>query len=297
MNEILNDYVHFLRVERGLSTNTIASYRFDLDEFCEFLTAQKITDFNQVNNDVITLFLKELHEKKRARKSVSRMISSLKVFFKYLKTHNLIERDCMQTIFAPKSAQPLPSVMSIHEIELLLEAPDITTELGLRDRAILELMYSSGLRVSEVVNLRLEDMHLEMNILKTLGKRDKERILPIGDEAKYWIKRYMMQARTKLLKKNHTDELFLNHHGRKLTRQGIWNNLKIHVEKAGIEKNVTPHTLRHSFATHLLECGADLRVVQELLGHSDISTTQIYTNISREHLSKVYDKAFEDKDN
>ncbi len=176
------------------------------------------------------------------------------------------------------------------EVEMLLQTPDVKKPLGLRDRAILELMYATGLRVSEVINLKLADLHLELGIVQTLGKGQKERLVPIGDTAVMWVQRYLKTARPKLLR-TPNDYLFVNFHGNQLTRQGIWKNLKQQVKLAGIKKNVTPHTLRHSFATHILENGADLRIVQELLGHADISTTQLYTHLSKKRLAKIYNEA------
>ncbi len=201
--------------------------------------------------------------------------------------------DPMQHIDTPKKAQKLPKTLSIKEVEQLIETPDVTKTLGLRDRAILEVMYATGLRVSELIELKLADLHLDLGLIQTIGKGDKERIIPLGDLAIEWIRRYMEEARPKLLRSGENEtHLFLNHHGHKFTRQGIWKNLKQTVFDAGIKKEVTPHTLRHSFATHLLENGADLRVVQELLGHADISTTQIYTHITKKRMADVYQKYF-----
>ncbi|WP_057896309.1 site-specific tyrosine recombinase XerD [Liquorilactobacillus oeni] len=284
------DYLHYLKVERGLSQNTIASYHNDLQQFISFLISRKITNFDMIDRKVIISFLQDEGEQKKADSSIVRCITSLRKFFQYLVEEEKIKNDPMQLIDAPKRKEHLPEVLSTKEVERLLLSPDVTKPLGLRNRAILELMYATGLRVSEAINLQLSDLHLSLGLIQTLGKGQKERIIPIGDQAIHWLERYLNEVRPKLLKNQRSSFLFLNHHGRKLSRQGIWKNLKLEVKKAGIQKNVTPHTLRHSFATHILENGADLRVVQELLGHADISTTQIYTHLSKKRLADVYNR-------
>ena len=199
----------------------------------------------------------------------------------------------MQHIDSPKKVQKLPSTLSVDEVTRLIETPDTSKPLGMRNRAILEVMYATGLRVSELIEIKLGDLHLSIGLLQTIGKGDKERIIPLGDYAIQWIERYMNEARPQLIKNlpNET-HLFVNHHREPLSRQGIWKNLKQMGREAQIEKNITPHTLRHSFATHLLENGADLRIVQELLGHADISTTQIYTHITKQRMADVYKEHF-----
>lgn len=197
----------------------------------------------------------------------------------------------MLKVDSPKKAQGLPDVLTEAQVNLLLSMPNVSKKLGVRDRAILETLYATGLRVSELVNLKLVDLHLSMNLIQTIGKGDRERIIPISDVAIDWLNQYLKTTRVALLRKRaNTAFVFLNAHGRQLTRQAIWQMIKKYVNQAGIKTHVTPHTLRHSFATHLLENGADLRIVQELLGHADISTTQIYTHISHKHLREVYDK-------
>lgn len=290
INELVINYLHFLTVERGLSANTVTSYRNDLDQFVKYLKKQNFAKFSEVTRQDITAYLQEETAQKKANSSIVRSVTSLRRFFSYLIHEKKITTDPMSLIDTPKQEKHLPEVLSRHEVEQLLETPNVGEPLGLRDRAILELMYATGLRVSEVINLKLADLHLPVGLLKTIGKGQKERIVPIGDTAAYWINEYLEHGRTKLLKEKRSDFLFLNFHGNQLTRQGIWKNLKIQVQKAGITKNITPHTLRHSFATHILENGADLRIVQELLGHADISTTQIYTHLSKRRLSEIYDK-------
>ena len=285
------DYLHYLKVERGLSENTIASYGIDLKLFLEYLRENEIPSFKQVNKEVIVNYMQAEKNNNKANSSILRSVSSLRKFFLYLAQEKIIEKDPMLLIDTPKKKQHLPQVLTKEEVEKLLHSPNTGQVLGLRDRAMLELMYATGLRISEIINLKLEDLHLTMGTLQTLGKGHKERIVPVGDEAIKWINRYLEEARPKLLKQKRSNYLFLNFHGNNLTRQGVWKNLKAEVRKAGIQKNITPHTLRHSFATHILENGADLRIVQELLGHADISTTQIYTHLSNKQLADIYNRA------
>lgn len=285
------DYLHYLKVERGLSENTIASYGIDLKLFLEYLRENEIPSFKQVNKEVIVNYMQAEKNNNKANSSILRSVSSLRKFFQYLAQEKIIEKDPMLLIDTPKKKQHLPQVLTKEEVEELLHSPNTGQVLGLRDRAMLELMYATGLRISEIINLKLEDLHLTMGTLQTLGKGHKERIVPVGDEAIKWINRYLEEARPKLLKQKRSNYLFLNFHGNNLTRQGVWKNLKAEVRKAGIQKNITPHTLRHSFATHILENGADLRIVQELLGHADISTTQIYTHLSNKQLADIYNRA------
>lgn len=285
------DYLHYLKVERGLSENTINSYGIDLKLFLEYLRENEIPSFKQVNKEVIVNYMQAEKNNNKANSSILRSVSSLRKFFQYLAQEKIIEKDPMLLIDTPKKKQHLPQVLTKEEVEKLLHSPNTGQVLGLRDRAMLELMYATGLRISEIINLKLEDLHLTMGTLQTLGKGHKERIVPVGDEAIKWINRYLEEARPKLLKQKRSNYLFLNFHGNNLTRQGVWKNLKAEVRKAGIQKNITPHTLRHSFATHILENGADLRIVQELLGHADISTTQIYTHLSNKQLADIYNRA------
>lgn len=291
INNILMDYLHYLKVERGLSENTINSYGIDLKLFLEYLRENEIPSFKQVNKEVIVNYMQSEKNNNKANSSILRSVSSLRKFFQYLAQEKIIEKDPMLLIDTPKKKQHLPQVLTKEEVEKLLRSPNTGQVLGLRDRAMMELMYATGLRISEIINLKLEDLHLTMGTLQTLGKGHKERIVPVGDEAIKWVNRYLEEARPKLLKQKRSNYLFLNFHGNNLTRQGVWKNLKAEVRKAGIQKNITPHTLRHSFATHILENGADLRIVQELLGHADISTTQIYTHLSNKQLADIYNRA------
>lgn len=288
MHGLIADFIHYLNVERGLAKSTQTSYQQDLITFSAWLAARKRRTFPE-EFGTIQSFLKEQNATK-APASVSRMISALRKFYRFLLREGAISADPMTKIDTPKRAQHLPATLSSQEVDALMAKPDTDKPLGLRDRAIFELMYATGLRVSEVVDLRLDQLHLAMNLLQVTGKGDKERLVPISPQATQWVDRYLQEARPKLLKRVQPKNVFVNFHGGPMTRQGIWKNLKAYIASIGIEKDVTPHTLRHSFATRLLENGADLRVVQELLGHSDISTTQIYTHLSNQHLVAVYHK-------
>ncbi|MBS9336058.1 site-specific tyrosine recombinase XerD [Fructobacillus papyrifericola] len=285
----MQDYLRAIQVERGLSVNTVKAYQQDLNAFARFLEEQQ-KGLSQVDHVFVLAFLNQLREKGRANSSIARMVTTLRKFFAYLKKENLVAHDPMQTIKPPKKAQHLPAVLTVEEVDRLLAVPDLTSTLGIRNKALLELLYATGLRVSELVHLKLDDLHLDLGLLQTIGKGDKERIIPIGEVAIDWLSTYLRDSRPKLLKKQKADQIFLNDHGRPISRQGVWLLIKQLVAKADIHKDVSPHTLRHSFATHILENGADLRIVQELLGHSDISTTQIYTHISKGRLTQVYDQ-------
>lgn len=292
MNEEINDYLHYLTIERGLSLNTRKSYERDLLQYLHYLEDEQITSWQDVDRYVVINYLEKMHDEKKAPATVTRMITSLRRFHQFLRQERLTDHDPMQHIDTPKKVQKLPSTLSLIEVERLIETPDTTKNLGIRDRAILEVMYATGMRVSELVGLKLSDLHLSLGLVQTLGKGDKERIIPLGDYAIQWLERYLDEARPLLVANPSETHVFVNHHGTGLSRQGIWKNLKQLVREAGINKEVTPHTLRHSFATHLLENGADLRTVQELLGHADISTTQIYTHITKKRMTDVYKQHF-----
>lgn len=292
MQEIDNaivDYLHYIRIERGLSENTIKSYHQDLVQFGEYLNSEKLV-LDQVDHIVILSWLNQLRDLGKSNSSVIRMVTTLRNFFGYLVRETFVAHNPMNDVRPPKKAEHLPAVLSIEEIDRLLQAPIEDTPLGLRNRTLIEVMYATGLRVSELVNLKMSDLHLQLGLIQTLGKGDKERIIPIGEIAIDWLTRYFNESRIVLLKDKESPYVFLNDRGNQISRQGIWKIIKKLVTTAGITKDVSPHTLRHSFATHILENGADLRIVQELLGHADISTTQIYTHISKKRLSEVYDE-------
>lgn len=292
MKDYLKDFLHYLIVEKGLAENTIQSYRRDISAYLIFIEKKlQITDINHVTRVHIMQFLSCLKDEGKSARTIARHIASIRSFHHFLILDNIVDHDPTVHIETPHPELKLPKVLNTDEVDTLLNTPDLTTTLGLRDKAMLELMYATGMRVSELVNLNINDVHLSLGFVRCLGKGNKERIIPIGKMATEALKGYLEKARPKLInQKNKTDSLFMNHHGQRLSRQGFWKILKQMAVKAGIEKELTPHTLRHSFATHLLENGADLRSVQELLGHSDISTTQIYTHVTKTRLKDVYNQ-------
>lgn len=293
MQEQITEYLHYLAIERGLSLNTRISYERDLKHYLAFLQKNKFTDWEKVDRHAIISFLEQLQNGGLASASITRMVSTLRRFHQFLRQERYTDHDPMQHIDSPKKTQKLPNTLSVEEVEKIIETPDTSKTLGIRDRAILEVLYATGIRVSELIELKPGDLHLSIGLLQTIGKGDKERIIPLGDYAIHWVERYLSEVRPTLTKKTPNEaHLFVNSHGKKLTRQGIWKNIKAIVLAAGITKDVTPHTFRHSFATHLLENGADLRTVQELLGHADISTTQIYTHVTKRRMTDVYKQYF-----
>jgi integrase/recombinase XerD len=292
LEDQIKDYMHFLIVEKGLAKNTIESYQRDLKNYSLYLAnVEEISTFNEVTRVNIVQFLGHLKDQGKSSKTVARHVASIRSFHQFLLREKSTDQDPTVHIETPKTERNLPRILSIEEVEALLEAPEESTPLGMRDKAMLELLYATGIRVSELISLKMEDVHLTMGFVRCIGKGNKERIIPIGKTAMTVLEKYLENARLKLRSEKHKDEhLFLNHHGKGLTRQGFWKNLKALAKKANIEKDLTPHTLRHSFATHLLENGADLRAVQEMLGHADISTTQIYTHVTKTRLKDVYSK-------
>ena len=291
LTEQVEDYLRFSQIERGLSANTITAYKQDLSSFIDFLQKENLTSWPTKAID-IDAFLAEQRDQKKATSSISRLISSLRKFYQWLVRQNIQKLNPMLEIDSPKKRRPLPVALTTVEVTDLLKQPDIKKKLGLRDRALLETLYATGIRVSELINLKFTDLHEELRLVKVFGKGSKERLIPISKVALSWINSYKEKVRDPLILKvgKNTDFIFLNSRGGSLTRQAVWQIIKHYCKLAGIQKNVTPHTLRHTFATHLLENGADLRVVQEILGHSDISTTQIYTNLSQKHIIQVYEK-------
>lgn len=291
MTNLIKDYLRSLRIEQGLAENTLTSYRRDLQQFITWLQAQQLTQFPE-DSTIVSAYLQSLQQAGKAASSRARAVSTLRHFYRWLENHDELQKNPMATIPSPKRGRSLPMALSMAEVDALLAVPDLKTVLGRRDRAILEVMYATGLRVSELIHLKIADLHLDLGLLKTIGKGNKERLLPVGEVAIKYLQLYLDESRPQLIKSQHyVATLFLNFRGQGLSRQAIWKMIKRDIAQAGIKKDVTPHTLRHSFATHLLENGADLRVVQELLGHSDISTTQIYTHITQKRLLTVYQKA------
>ncbi len=286
----MESFSHYLAVEKGLAQNTLESYRRDLKKFFSFLHKEKKTNPSTINRDVISRYLLELKQSGHAASTISRNIASIRSFYNFLVQDGLVEDNPAQQLETPRIEKKLPRVLSTKEVDRLLCQPKVGDHNGLRDKAMLELLYASGIRVSELVLLNVGDFNPEVGYLRCCGKGMKERIVPIGSVSINFVQEYIQTCRSKLIKKNDEKALFVNHHGRRLTRQGFWKILKKYAQKSKISGEITPHTLRHSFATHLLENGADLRSVQEMLGHSDISTTQIYTQITRRKIREVYDK-------
>ncbi len=289
--EQVEDYLRYSQIERGLSANTITSYRQDLTAFINFLKKEHLKTWPTKALD-IDAFLAQQRDLNKATSSISRLISSLRKFYQWLVRQNIQKINPMLEIDSPKKRRSLPVALTVDEINHLLDQPNTNKKLGLRDRALLETLYATGIRVSELINLKFNDLHEELKLIKVFGKGSKERLIPISEVALSWIDSYKEKVRDPLILKvgQNCDFIFLNSRGTALTRQAVWQIIKKYCNMAGIQKNVTPHTLRHTFATHLLENGADLRVVQEILGHSDISTTQIYTNLSQKHILQVYAK-------
>jgi len=292
LKDQIKDFIHYLIVERGLSNNTIVSYERDLKSYQKHLNeVQQITSFNDVSRLHIIQFLKFLKESGKSSKTIARHTASIRNFHQFLLREKQADQDPSVLIESPQTERNLPKILSLQEVEKLLETPKLTSPFGLRDKAMLELLYATGIRVTEMINLNLTDAHLTMGFIRCYGKGNKERIVPIGRAATEAIMNYVEKGRTKLMnKKEPTEALFINHHGKRITRQGFWKNLKKIALEANIKSELTPHTLRHSFATHLLENGADLRAVQEMLGHADISTTQIYTHVTKTRLKDVYNQ-------
>jgi integrase/recombinase XerD len=288
----LKDFLHFVIVEKGLADNTIISYKRDLNSYLNYLkNVEKIIDLNEVKRAQIIHFLGYLKEHGKSAKTLARHIASIRAFHQFLIREKIVGHDPTVHIESPQLERSLPKVLSMEEVETLLESPKLNSHFGYRDKAMLELLYATGMRVSELIGLNSGDVHLTMGFVRCIGKGNKERIIPLGTTAATVVQDYLDKARYKFLSgKQREDALFLNHHGKRLSRQGLWKILKKLVAEAGIQKELTPHTLRHSFATHLLENGADLRAVQEMLGHSDISTTQIYTHVTKTRLKEVYTK-------
>lgn len=291
MNIFLKEYLATLKIEKNLSGNTLKSYKTDLLSFLNFISQSEINDLSDIKTNHIAAFFKLLKDAGLNETSAARYFSSLKGFFKYLYKSDYIKSNPIERIPPPKISRKLPEVLNVREINLILEQPDVKDTIGLRDKAILEVFYACGTRVSELINIKVNDLFLSEEVIRVFGKGSKERLIPIGSSARKWVEKYLRKSRP-ILAKNYKSEnyLFLNQRGTKFSRMGIWKIVNHYARQAGIEKNVHPHTFRHSFATHLIEGGADLRAVQEMLGHSDISTTQIYTHIDRDYIKLVHKK-------
>ncbi|WP_428035515.1 site-specific tyrosine recombinase XerD [Amphritea sp.] len=285
--ELIEQYIDALWLEKGLSKNTLSSYRRDLSIYACWLNSRNAFLLESCRTDLLSYLNWRVRQRMKAS-STSRLLSCLRGFFRYLLREGMLVEDPTLQVESPKRGRPLPKSLSESEVEALLQAPDLSDALGLRDRAMLEMLYSSGLRVSELVGLQLSQINLRQGVIRVVGKGDKERLVPLGDEAADWLVRYLKEGRPALIADAENEVVFPSRRGQQMTRQTFWHRIKRHGLAAGVEQLPSPHVLRHAFATHLLNHGADLRVVQLLLGHSDLSTTQIYTHIARHRLQSLH---------
>jgi|TARA_B110000259_G_scaffold27107_1_gene28444 integrase/recombinase XerD len=285
---LIDKYIDSLWLEKGLSQNTLDSYQRDLKALTKWLDESNRSLQSVRREDLLKYLADRMGSGIKAR-STARALSCLRSFYRYLLREKVIKVDPTLRIDNPKLGRPLPDSLTESDVERLLAAPDLTTPIGIRDRAMLEVLYACGLRVTELVSLRLTDMNLRQGVLRVMGKGSKERLVPLGEEAISWLQRFIQDSRDELLKKNLSEDVvFPSNQGKMMTRQTFWHRIKIHAQDAGIKKKLSPHTLRHAFATHLVNHGADLRVVQLLLGHSDLSTTQIYTHIAQQRMKELH---------
>jgi integrase/recombinase XerD len=291
MNSSIEAFLTDLQLRRGASPHTVENYRRDLQHLCDWLEALEVTSWDAVTRTTVRRWIAWMHGEGYAPASIARKLSALRSLFRYLVREDLVSASPMLLVPAPKGRQTLPSVLTVEEIERLLAAPDATTPLGIRDRCLFEVLYATGLRVSELLGLRVDQIDWTRRSIQVLGKGSKERIVLVGDLAVDALERYVHEARPLLEGDATCDALFLSHLGKALSVRGFHLVLQRHLAHCGIARRVTPHTLRHSFATHLLEGGADLRTVQELLGHASVSTTQVYTHVSEGYLRDVYSRA------
>lgn len=290
MQKQIDSFITYLHNVKKTSNNTELSYRRDLAKVERYLAAQGVSEASQITPELLKAYVDSLEKQKFAPASISRNIASIKAFFHYLTKEGIVDEDISESLKAPKIEKKLPEIMSMEEVVRLLEQPGANTPKEIRDKAMLELLYATGIRVTELITLKLSDVNFSMNFI-VCRDRSKERVIPYGNAAKEALNRYLKEGRNALLEDQDTDILFVNCSGLPMSRQGFWKLIKYYTRKAGITADITPHTLRHSFAAHLVENGADLRSVQEMLGHSDISTTQIYANMNHKHLREVYAKA------
>jgi len=286
-NEEIDLFIDALWLESGLSKNTLSAYRSDLNRFVKFLEGKALLGVSQSD---IQKFLALLLAQNTKSSSSARILSTLRRFYRYQIRQNQISSDPCAQVLSPKQGRPLPKTMSEQQVADLLNAPDTKSPLGLRDRAMLETLYATGLRVSELVELTLLEANLEMGLVRIIGKGNKERLVPLGEQAVLWLRNYLATGRPDLLGRKSSDAMFVTARGGAMSRQAFWYLIKKHAQRAGINQDLSPHTLRHAFATHLINHGADLRSVQMLLGHADLSTTQIYTHIARERLQSMHEK-------
>ncbi len=282
-------WLDHLRVERGLSENTLSAYENDLRKLVRFAN-ERGRDLLALSQAEIAEFLGSLRAQGLSPRSQARHVHALRGFFRFATREGLLARDPIENLRPPKSVPPLPRYLTPSQVERLLATPDVGGPIGLRDRAILEVMYATGLRASELIGLETALVSMELGVVRVVGKGRKERLVPLGSEARRWVRRYLSGARGRLARGRTARTLFVSSRGGALSKAGLWTIVRRHAVAAGLERTLTPHVLRHSFASHLLERGADLRALQAMLGHADISTTQIYTHVTRERLRQLYDK-------
>ena len=290
MNQMLDQFLHYLIVEKGLAKNTIEAYSHDLNRFSDYLKAKGIQDILNVGKFDVRAFLLVLKRQGLSTKTISRNLVAIRTFFKFLIQEGILEANPIEEVGSPTVAKTLPEILTLKEVEELLEQPNIKTPLGIRDRAMLEMLYATGMRVSELTRLPMNQVNLEGGYVLLYGKGSKERMVPLGSEAMKWLALYLRMARGRFTKRKESNALFISRSGKGMSRQRFWRSLKEYGRRAGIRKRISPHLLRHSFASHLLERGADLRSVQIMLGHVDISTTQIYTHVTGERLKKIHQR-------
>ncbi|MDP8212688.1 MAG: site-specific tyrosine recombinase XerD [Candidatus Zapsychrus exili] len=289
MDNFIEEFINYLAVERGLANNTLLAYKRDLKKYAKYLSKKKgIKSPESIKRENITDFMYDQKQKGLSANSISRALAAIKMYHRFLVRERLVQEDPTNLVETPKLWKRIPDVLTLPEIESMINASKGRGTQAVRDNAVLELLYATGMRVSELVDLKIENINLEVGYVRCIGKGRKERIVPIGKNARASIVKYNEGVRKKMLKGNFSQSLFLSRLGKKISRQSIWKIVKRYAKLAKIKKEIKPHTLRHSFATHLLEHGADLRSVQEMLGHSDISTTQIYTHVDRERLKLVH---------
>ena len=288
MKVLIEVFLNYLSVERGLSRNTIISYRKDLDIYTDFLASHSISALSKIVKNDISDFMLFQKDKGISANSIARRLAAIRMFHRFLSRERIVKSDPSNLIDSPKLWKKIPETLSLNEVEALIAQPDARDKQGIRDRAILETLYATGMRVSEAVNLKKDNVNLDIGFLRCIGKGNKERVIPLGKKAIVSIRKYLEVSRPAFLKKKECEYLFVSRIGKKISRQSFWKIIKRCAKQAGIKKPMKPHILRHSFATHLLERGADLRSVQEMLGHSDISTTQIYTHINKDRLKSIH---------
>ncbi|HHP50631.1 MAG TPA: site-specific tyrosine recombinase XerD [Moorella mulderi] len=291
MRHVLDEFLYYLVVERGLAENTLLSYSTDLLQFIEYLEKRGVRGWEEVNHGLILAYIIQMQKQGRSPATISQHLAALKSLYSFLVRERLVGHNPTEYLESPRLPKRLPRVLTVEEVERLLAQPRVDTPAGLRDKAMLELLYATGLRVSQLVALNVDHIDLEGQFLRCLGKGSRERVVPVAPVACRHVEKYLLQARVKLAKDRGEPALFLNQQGRRLSRQGCWKIIKAYARSAGLQKEITPHTLRYSFATHLLENRADLRAVQELLGHADITATQIYTHLTQKKIREVYERA------